>query len=270
MPARKSHRWQQWWGCVCCFVSFSLKPGTMRPAMTPARVIWFAVIPMLGAWLGCNAIIGLELGRPEETDDGDTPSSSSGSGPPATTGTGTTGSSGSGGNGGSGGSGGSAECPGNQLQTLDPVCQVCLETGCCAQLVACSDDPQCVGLLGCEVSCPMADQACIDECMAANSAGQPPYDALYTCIEAVCGTDCGAFNGEPICDSGFALPAKDPAAAACAACLGAPGCCEDFTACADDAACVDCVSMGNAASCDASALDEALGVCFEACAAECG
>lgn len=76
--------------------------------MKLSNLIRLGVLPALGAWLGCNTIIGLELGEPEETGSGGaTPSSSSGDAPASGAGGQPAGSGGAGGQpAGSGGAGG--------------------------------------------------------------------------------------------------------------------------------------------------------------------
>lgn len=225
-----------------------------------------AMILAGGAWLlGCNAIIGLELGEPEEPGSGGGAPSSTGSNPTVTTGAGTTTS--TAGNGGNGGAGGAGGCADTLIEAPEATCQVCLEASCCPQLVDCSEEPECVGLFYCEASC--ADQACIDACKSEAPAGLSQFDALDGCAISSCASECDS-GYSPICDSGVVLPGSDAAIMACAACLGAPGCCEDFTACTTDPNCVACVSMADMAACDAGMLDEPILECFSLCAAECG
>lgn len=226
-----------------------------------------AMILAGGAWLlGCNTIIGLELGEPEESGSGGGASSSTGSNPTSTTGIIMT--TVTAGTGGTGGVGGAGECADSMFESPDAVCQTCLEASCCSQLVACSEEGECVALFYCEAGCA-EDQACIDACQNTAPAGATAlFDALDACITASCESDCVGYS--PICDSGLGLSGMDPAIMACAACLGAPGCCEDFTVCAADATCLACIGMGDATACDAGPLDELIQECITMCAADCG
>jgi len=170
---------------------------------------------------------------------------------------------------------GVAECVGNTLTVPDAVCQACLEqpspTGCCTELVTCSTNTACTDLLECEAACAPDDQLCVDTCLGMHPEGVTDLDALDACFGGPCAADCGGGGDQsPICDSGIALNGTDAATMACAACLGAPGCCEDFTACANDADCTSCVLDGVAAACG-KPLDAAVDLCFgTTCAAECG
>jgi hypothetical protein len=76
--------------------------------MKLANLVRFAaVFPIVGAWLGCNAIIGLELGEAESIETSSTTTSSTGPGMISVTAAGVGGAGGAGGTtSGSGGSGG--------------------------------------------------------------------------------------------------------------------------------------------------------------------
>lgn len=178
---------------------------------------------------------------------------------------------------GNGGAGGGAECVGG-LMGAAPACQECLDANCCSQQQACAAEVQCTGLLDCEVNCPMGDDQCITDCIAAAPIGAPLLDALDDCFGGpICGLPdaCNVPQQAAICDSGFAFGSEatpaTPAQKVCAECLGQPGCCEDFTACFDDVNCNNCLIGGDMAACDAGLLDEATNTCFTVtCAAECG
>lgn len=184
---------------------------------------------------------------------------------------------------GTGGAGGGAMCAnGVPLPGAPPACQACLDESCCSQQQACAAEPQCPGLLDCQINCPMGpDQAaCIQACIDAAPLGEPLLGALDDCFGGpICGAP-DACNVAPdvqaaICDSGFAfgseaMPAT-PEQQVCAECLGQPGCCEDFTACFNEANCNACLIMGDMAACTASTLDEATNICFtDTCAVQCG
>jgi hypothetical protein len=234
--------------------------------MRLVNVIWLGVPAILGVGLGCNTLIGLELGEPETTGSGGNTANGASSSSAQGTGAGTaTGSSGVGAN---GGAGGSAQCD-TMLPTHSPMCEVCAEISCCAQLMDCEAEPECVTEVLCRENCLPDDDVCLDACEAAAPVGHPVFIALKTCFFDPCGQSCG-YAGTQICDSAFGLPGTDPASVVCAECLGAPGCCEDFKACGSDANCYECWISADMAACDATTLDEALEVCFTVtCADEC-
>lgn len=176
---------------------------------------------------------------------------------------------------GTGGAGGGAMCA-NGVPGFPPACQECLDASCCSQQQACAAEPECTGLLDCEINCPQGDAACIDACIAAAPVGEPLLNAFDDCFGGpICGLPdaCNVPQQAPICDSGLALPLDQKP---CADCLGQPGCCEDVTACADDPNCLLCLTTNpptpeSMAGCNATMLDEAVNVCFgTTCAAECG
>jgi hypothetical protein len=93
---------------------------------------------------------------------------------------------------GSGGDGGSC---GTITVGTSPNCQPCMNTNCCSQLGACSNDTNCTNLITCLQPCFFADggadQTCENNC--GNTAGQTAiseYNAIGQCLQSSCSTVC--------------------------------------------------------------------------------
>jgi hypothetical protein len=116
------------------------------------------------------------------------------------------------------------------LESTDVTCNACLQTSCCTQGIACGNDAACLTLNDCVANC--VDDACAQQCVAANSTGVTDYDALTSCATSSCGGPCsGAVSADGgVC--GFVLDT-----ASCSSCFGA-SCCAAGNACSGNAECV--------------------------------
>ncbi|MBI4954400.1 MAG: hypothetical protein HY908_20415 [Myxococcales bacterium] len=120
----------------------------------------------------------------------------------------------------------------------DAACETCAQASCCAELVAMSASPN--------------DPAA--------------YDALLGCVRTGC---AGGACFYPICDATTGVGGADQAIGffffqSCADYMGTT-CCTEVKACAADTACRACLLDGDASACAASALDEPVALCQDAC-----
>jgi hypothetical protein len=100
-------------------------------------------------------------------------------------------------------------------------------------------------------------------CGTASPTGATDHDALITCLQGSCQTECT--QGGVICDSGLATPNKP----ACGDCLGM-SCCVEFDACTADAACKACALAPMGAGCSTNVLLKAVNDCANSkCAMAC-
>ena len=91
-----------------------------------------------------------------------------------------------GGQGGAGGSGGSA----GRCAPLGDPCSTCASTACEDLYCSCTDEPQCMALVGCLGACPQVDEACVQRCSTAHEAGISPGFLLNDCGANSCATEC--------------------------------------------------------------------------------
>jgi hypothetical protein len=97
----------------------------------------------------------------------------------------------SGGTGG-GGTGGGGNC--GDLGFTNPACGSCMNSYCCNELLACDSTSQCYGLLACIQQYCATDPdvgACAEQYCSAYADGVTDYNAVNTCLETNCLTDCG-------------------------------------------------------------------------------
>ncbi|HZS35700.1 MAG TPA: hypothetical protein VFF06_02690 [Polyangia bacterium] len=71
----------------------------------------------------------------------------------------------------------------------DASCAKCMETSCCAQIMACAPDTQCQTFLACGSHCSM-DQSCLFNCIP-NGSSTTPSNMLLSCVAANCRMVCG-------------------------------------------------------------------------------
>lgn len=64
------------------------------------------------------------------------------------------------------------------------VCNTCSETYCCAERIACSQDPDCVRIATCTVDCAY-EIRCINAC-----GTNPTYEAMQACVLRGCTKEC--------------------------------------------------------------------------------
>ncbi len=87
--------------------------------------------------------------------------------------------------------------------TRDVDCNVCAERACCALINDCYENPDCDdGYVNCLLACVLLpDDAgadggdagvaqCTAQCAAEYPTGSAQYDALSTCVDAECASDC--------------------------------------------------------------------------------
>lgn len=67
-------------------------------------------------------------------------------------------------------------------------CQTCTETNCKSDLDSCQANADCKKLVDCANAC--TDDACVQKCIADNSAGVAAFTPLATCIQTKCATEC--------------------------------------------------------------------------------
>lgn len=79
------------------------------------------------------------------------------------------------------------ECGEASEPTPDP-CESCVDTKCQSQIDACLANAQCSGLWGCYDQCQ--DDACWTQCDSQFAAGLPLSDAVDTCVETQCASEC--------------------------------------------------------------------------------
>jgi len=201
-------------------------------------------------WMGMlfvGALVAVACGDDDTTSDDDdgtggTTSSSSSS-------SGTTSSSSS--------SSGSQDCGSFQISD-EPACQSCLETQCCAQLLACDTGTDCANLIDCANNCDPDDQTCIDGCLTQYQAGQPAYAALFNCLEpAIQGPCADSCASTTICNSELTMESE-----AAIECINT-NCCDSFDPCAEDIDCNACLQDPELTGCDTNTLYAAYNTCMD-------
>ena len=75
------------------------------------------------------------------------------------------------------------------LTSGDAACDTCLNASCCTQTTTCVDDADCVALVRCYDAC--ADDACAAACDSGHPGGLSKLDAVSTCAETTCKSQCG-------------------------------------------------------------------------------
>ncbi|HEX3772720.1 MAG TPA: hypothetical protein VHV30_17695 [Polyangiaceae bacterium] len=129
------------------------------------------------------------------------------------------------------------------LQSSDPTCETCLQTSCCDEGTTCGNDATCVTLFNCVAQC--ADDACAQDCEAANPAGMTDFEAVETCGTTSCQTQCSGSVSPDGGTCGFVFDSD-----ACTTCF-AGSCCSLGNTCAANAECVALEScVGSCASGD--------------------
>jgi hypothetical protein len=194
------------------------------------------------------------------TTTGDSAGGSGGTGS-NTTGSNTTGSNTTGSN--TTGAGGGTGCASTGQDFQIPACNDCLAMSCCAEQTTCDTGTECDATFVCLAKCGSGDMACTTACADASQQGATDYNALITCLQNICQTECT--QGGKICDSGLATPKKPE----CGDCLGMI-CCTEYDACTADPACKACLLSPMAAGCDMNALAKSATDCGAAkCKMQC-
>jgi hypothetical protein len=77
------------------------------------------------------------------------------------------------------------------LGTSMPACDTCMDTSCLAQCGTCSaTGSPCMTFLTCAGACASGDQTCVNNCATQSPTGASEYDALITCLQTSCATQC--------------------------------------------------------------------------------
>lgn len=76
-------------------------------------------------------------------------------------------------------------CPGF---TPQDACDTCLASSCCTQTKNCLQGTACYSFYECAKPC--TTQSCIDSCRSANPSGGSAYDALGSCAQSFCSSQC--------------------------------------------------------------------------------
>ena len=130
-------------------------------------------------------------------------------------------------------------------------CGQCVEDACAPAVRSCNDEPDCVGYLGCLLSCPTGKDGNVDPaCAAACAPGQSSAAVVAESTFNACRTNgpgadcsaCGAVDGGPA----YALlhencPHADNAGSACST-FTQNNCCDPYNACFADQGCSTIVS----------------------------
>jgi hypothetical protein len=87
----------------------------------------------------------------------------------------------------SSGSSGAGGC--GTITWKSQTCSSCMDSKCCAQARACTDDAACASLLSCLLDCGTST-TCPNDCATANPGGVQAYNALGTCFQNSCATQC--------------------------------------------------------------------------------
>jgi hypothetical protein len=74
------------------------------------------------------------------------------------------------------------------LTTGVAACDTCVDTNCCSQASACSNDTECLAILDCVANCN--DSTCDTACMNAHPTGKTKEQSLVTCVSSHCSTEC--------------------------------------------------------------------------------
>ena len=137
----------------------------------------------------------------------------------------------------------------------EPVCQGCVESSCCIEMSACDVGSDCDALITCLDSCPNGDTTCSDACLANYPNGLSNAQALFTCSENSCTTECTVPG---ICGSDLSYQSEVHTQ-----CVS-DNCCASFDPCYADATCAACLQNPEGAGCDTDTLYEAYNVCLDA------
>jgi hypothetical protein len=93
---------------------------------------------------------------------------------------------GGGGRDGGGGADGGSDCGG--LGSTIPACDSCFRDHCCSRGTTCGNNPDCLSLLDCTRPC--TTNSCLQDCATQFPGGVSAYNALNTCMNDNCSTDC--------------------------------------------------------------------------------
>jgi hypothetical protein len=75
------------------------------------------------------------------------------------------------------------------LQPGDSACDACVASNCCAAIQACNASAECGALMKCGETCNH-EQSCLDSCKSQHSAGVSPLEAVFSCMENRCTSQC--------------------------------------------------------------------------------
>jgi hypothetical protein len=138
-------------------------------------------------------------------------------------------SSSSNGGGGAGGDGGAC----GTLSSSNAACNACMNSTCCSQGAACSNNPACLAIVDCYQNC--STDACLQGCTDNNPNGVNDFNTYTQCILNDCSVACidttGMDGGMPTTCGGFKWKA-----AACQTCFES-ACCSEGSKCAANPAC---------------------------------
>jgi hypothetical protein len=131
-------------------------------------------------------------------------------------------------------------------------CQACLQSTCCAELLACDRGTVCGELIQCLVNCAMNDPSCDNACTMKFAGGMAGVQAVGHCINQCMASGCNQ-PATAVCDSGLVADTSD-----CDTCLTLE-CCPEAEACTGGG-CQMCLAANAPPSCGVPAY-VALGAC---------
>lgn len=135
---------------------------------------------------------------------------------------------------------------GSYQYSVISACQDCVEEDCCAELAGCDVGSPCAELIACLQEC--SEQTCVTECTTTLAAGVSGMQALYTCVEASCASECEA-PGDGICGTELSYPDSE----SLTQCV-TDSCCDSYLPCYGDADCNACIRAPDGAGCDGNDL----------------
>jgi hypothetical protein len=82
-------------------------------------------------------------------------------------------------------------CANLTLKVGEPAaCDKCAKDKCCAEVLACTESPECAALQECLEPCAQTDYICIVTCQETHPDGNDTLSKVGTCARSKCKTEC--------------------------------------------------------------------------------
>lgn len=82
-------------------------------------------------------------------------------------------------------------CKNLSLKVGEPAaCDQCAKDKCCAEVLACTNSPECTALQECLEPCPQTDFLCIVTCQETHPEGNDTLGKVGSCARSKCKTEC--------------------------------------------------------------------------------
>lgn len=120
-------------------------------------------------------------------------------------------------------------------------CGTCGASKCCDSAAACWGDTECHALYTCISAC--SDASCKDDCGTDHARGLTKYNALGTCAETKCSTECASPSPAPAAKKGIGDRCTEGSECREGSCSGTPGWCT--TACTQNEDCSGYPQLSN-------------------------